>query len=66
VLTKILSALEEQSGRSVLQLFDWMGGTSTGQSLVDPELCHPDPDPDPNLLSNSEWERKVNKTNDKF
>jgi hypothetical protein len=46
VLTKILSALEEQSGRSVLQLFDWMGGTSTGQTLVDPDL---DPDPDPTL-----------------
>ena len=34
VLTKILSALEEQSWRSVLQLFDWLGGTSTGGILT--------------------------------
>lgn len=34
VLTKILSALEDQAGRPILQLFDWVGGTSTGGILT--------------------------------
>jgi calcium-independent phospholipase A2 len=34
VLTKMLSAMEDQAGRSILQLFDWIGGTSTGGILT--------------------------------
>lgn len=34
VLTKILSAIEDQAGRPIQELFDWIGGTSTGGILT--------------------------------
>jgi hypothetical protein len=34
ILTKILWALEQQAGRPVTQLFDWICGTSTGGILT--------------------------------
>lgn len=34
MLTKILSAIEDQAGRPIQELFDWIGGTSTGGILT--------------------------------
>lgn len=34
VLIQLLLAIEEAAGRPIMQLFDWMAGTSTGGILV--------------------------------
>ncbi len=34
VMTKILYGLEQQAGRPVTELFDWIAGTSTGGILT--------------------------------